>query len=127
MPDPEAVAEYQAEETRARVQGWSRDALAAARADRGALTPTLRQMQIAFSEQLVNPPPPNEALIASRNQREWADSIQRFGETGSPTVAPEKRDHRLEQRNRLQAAWVSTERPQAELTIPRIRPTRRLR
>jgi hypothetical protein len=103
-PDPQAVAEYQAEEARARVEGWIADTLATARVDRGATTPYFRQLQLSFSEQLVDPPPPDAAVVGSRMVREQVEAIQRFGKKGSPVAAPEKRDHHLEQRNRLQAA-----------------------
>lgn len=104
LPDPQAVAEYQAEEAKARIEGWAADTLAAARADRGATTPYFRQLQLSFSQQLVDPPPPNAEVIGARMAREQVEAVQRFGKTGSPVVAPEKRDHLLEQRNRLQAA-----------------------
>jgi TonB family protein len=104
VPDPQAVAEYQAEEAKARVEGWAADTLAAARADRGATPPYFRQLQRSFSEQLVDPPSPDAEVVGSRMVREQIDAIQRFGKTGSPVEAPEKRDHHLEQRNRLQAA-----------------------
>jgi hypothetical protein len=103
-PDPEAMAAYQAEEAKALVDGWAADTLAAARADRGAVPPYFRQLQGAFREQLVDPPPPNAKVVGSRIAREQVDAVQRFGKTGSPVIAPEKREHRLEQRNRLQAA-----------------------
>ncbi|HYO59152.1 ferrichrome ABC transporter substrate-binding protein [Archangium sp.] len=103
-PDAEAVAAYQAEEAKARVEGWAADSLATARAERGAVAPYFRQLRGAFSEQLVNPPSPDAAVIGSRMVREQIEAVQRFGRTGSPTVAPEQREHRLEQRNRLQAA-----------------------
>jgi hypothetical protein len=104
VPDPQAVAEYQAEEARARIQGMAEDTLATARAERGATPPYFRQMQRSFAEQLVDPPSPDLDVLAQRMVREQIDAIQRFGKTGSPVVAPEQRDHRLEQRNRLQAA-----------------------
>ncbi|WPB80086.1 energy transducer TonB [Archangium violaceum] len=103
-PDPQALAEYQAEEAKARVEGWAADTLAEARAQRGAPSPYFHQLKSAFSEQLVEPPTPNAAVVGSRLVREQLEAVQRFGKTGSPTVAPEKREHRLEQRNRLQAA-----------------------
>ncbi|MBN1210844.1 MAG: ferrichrome ABC transporter substrate-binding protein [Myxococcaceae bacterium] len=103
-PDPEALAEYQAEEAKARVDGWAADTLAVARAQRGAPSPYFHQLKSAFSEQLVDPPPPNAAVIGSRMAREQVEATQRYGKTGSPMAAPEKREHRLEQRNRLQAA-----------------------
>lgn len=104
VPDPQAVAEYQAEEARARIQGMAEDTLATARAERGATPPYLRQLQLSFAEQLVNPPAPNAKVVAQRMLREQLDAIERFGKTGSPLAAPEKREPRLEQRNRIQAA-----------------------
>ncbi len=103
-PDPEAVAAYQAEEAKARVDGWMSDTLAVARAERGAPSPYFQRMKAAFAEQLVDPPPPDLKGIASRMKREQVEAIQRFGKTGSPVVAPEKREHRDEQKNRLLAA-----------------------
>jgi TonB family protein len=103
-PDPKALAEYQAEEAKARVEGWAADTLAEARAQRGAPSPYFHQLKSAFSEHLVDPPAPDAAVVGSRLVREQIEAVQRFGKTGSPTVAPEKREHRLEQRNRLQAA-----------------------
>ena len=103
-PDPEAMAAYQAEEAKARVDGWAADTLAEARAQRGAVPPYFRQLQGAFREQLVDPPPPNANVVGSRLAQEQIDKVQRFGKTGSPVIAPEKREHRLEQRNRLHAA-----------------------
>jgi hypothetical protein len=104
VPDPEAVAEYQAEEAKARVEGWVSDTLASARAERGGVSPYFRQLQTAFAEQLVGPPPLDMKEFGERMVREQIDAIQRFGKTGSPVAVPEERDHRLEQRNRLQAA-----------------------
>lgn len=103
-PDPEALAAYQAEEAKARVEGWAEDTLAEARAQRGAVSPYLWQLKGAFAEQLVEPPSPDMQVVGKRMVREQIDTIQRFGKTGSPEVAPEKREHRLEQRNRIQAA-----------------------
>jgi hypothetical protein len=98
------MAAYQAEEAKARVEGWAQDTLAVARAQRGAVPPYFRQLQGAFAEQLVDPPPPDMKQLGKRMVGEQIDAIQRFGKTGSPVTAPEKREHRLEQRNRLQAA-----------------------
>jgi TonB family protein len=120
-PDPRAVAEYQAEEAKARVEGWAADTLAAARADRGATPPYFRHLQLSFAEQLVDPPPPDAEVVGSRMVREQIEAIQRFGKTGSPVVAPEKRDPRLEQRNRLQAAAEAgraTNMYMADVTAP---------
>ncbi|HVG58855.1 MAG TPA: TonB C-terminal domain-containing protein [Hyalangium sp.] len=103
-PDPEAMAAYQAEQAKALVDGWAADTLAEARAQRGAVPPYFRQLQGAFAAQLVEPPPPDPKVVGKRMVREQIDAIQRFGKTGSPMTAPEKREHRLEQRNRLQAA-----------------------
>ena len=103
-PDPEAIAAYQAEEAKARVQGWAEDTLAVARATRGSVSPYFRQLQGAFTQQLVDPPPLDMKQLGQRKVGEQIDAIQRFGKTGSPVAAPEKREHRLEQRNRLQAA-----------------------
>ena len=104
VPDPQAVAEYQAEEARAFVQGMAEDTIATARAARGATPPYLRQLQLSLAEQLVDPPAPDAKVVAQRMVREQIDAIQRFGKTGSPVAAPEKREHRLEERNRVQAA-----------------------
>ena len=103
-PDEQAVADYQAEEAKARVDGWASDTLATARAQRGAPSPYYRQLQVAFSEQLVGPPPPDANVVGARLQREQVEAVQRFGKTGSPVGPHEPREHRLEQRDRLQAA-----------------------
>ncbi|MFP2927589.1 ferrichrome ABC transporter substrate-binding protein [Pyxidicoccus sp. 3LG] len=102
-PDPKAIAAREAEEARVRVDGWARDSLAAARAESGAPHPYFAQLQKDFTKELVNPPPPDLKVLASRMKREQVEAIQRFGKTGSP-YAPKERDHRLEQRNRFQAA-----------------------
>ncbi|WP_240486462.1 ferrichrome ABC transporter substrate-binding protein [Hyalangium minutum] len=104
VPDPQVLAEYQAEEARARIQGMAEDTLATARANRGVTPPYFRQLQRSFAEQLVDPPSPDVDVLAKRMVRDQIDAIQRFGKTGSPVVAPEQRDHRLEQQNRIQAA-----------------------
>ncbi|WP_224240229.1 ferrichrome ABC transporter substrate-binding protein [Hyalangium gracile] len=103
-PDPRAVAEYQAEEAKARVEGWVSDTLAEARASRGATTPYFRHLQVTIAQELVDPPPLNMEQFGEKMKRQQVEAVQRFGKTGSPVVAPEKREHRLEQRNRLQAA-----------------------
>ncbi len=103
-PDPEALAAYQAEEAKAKVEGWAADTLAVARATRGAVSPYFRQLQGTLAAQLVDPPPLDTKQLGQRMVQEQVDAIQRFGKTGSPVAAPEKREHRLEQRNRLQAA-----------------------
>ncbi len=103
-PDPKAVAAQQAEEAREKVDGWARDSLAEARAESGAPAPYFAQLRKDFSKKLVNPPPPDLKVLASRMKREQVEAIQRFGKTGSPVAPGGKRDHRLEQRNRFQAA-----------------------
>lgn len=102
-PDPKAVARQQAEDAREKVDGWARDSLASARAESGAPSPYFAKLQKDFSKELVNPPPPDLKVLASRMKREQVEAIERFGKTGSP-YAPKERDHRLEQRNRFQAA-----------------------
>nr|WP_228559170.1 MULTISPECIES: ferrichrome ABC transporter substrate-binding protein [unclassified Myxococcus] len=102
-PDPKALAVRQAEEARVRVDGWAQDAAATARASSGATHPYFAKLREGFAKQLVNPPPPDLKVLGSRMKREQVDAIARFGKTGSPIVA-EPRDHRLEQRNRMQAA-----------------------
>ncbi|WP_241758734.1 ferrichrome ABC transporter substrate-binding protein [Pyxidicoccus parkwayensis] len=103
QPDPAVVARQQAEEARQKVDGWAKDSLAAARAESGAPSPYFAKLQKDFSRELVNPPPPDLKVLASRMKREQVDAIERFGKTGSP-YAPKERDQRLEQRNRFQAA-----------------------
>ncbi|WP_199732680.1 ferrichrome ABC transporter substrate-binding protein [Corallococcus praedator] len=102
-PDPKALAERQAEEARQRVDGWAQDAAATARASGGLVHPYFAKLQKGFAKQLVDPPPLDMKLLASRAKREQVDAIQRFGKTGSPVVS-EPRDLRLETRNRMQAA-----------------------
>jgi len=101
--DPKALAARQAAEARERVDGWAQDAAASARASSGATHPYFAKLRQGFAKQLVNPPPPDLKVLGSRMKREQVDAIARFGKTGSP-IAAEPRDHRLEQRNRLQAA-----------------------
>ncbi|QQR45353.1 ferrichrome ABC transporter substrate-binding protein [Myxococcus xanthus] len=102
-PDPKALAAWQAEEARVRVDGWALDAAATARASSGATHPYFAKLREGFAKQLVNPPPPDLKVLGSRMKREQVDAIARFGKTGTP-IAAEPRDHRLEQRNRFQAA-----------------------
>ncbi|MCP3135905.1 ferrichrome ABC transporter substrate-binding protein [Pyxidicoccus xibeiensis] len=102
-PDPKALAAREAEEARVRVDGWAQDSLASARATSGSPHPYFAQLQKDFTKKLVNPPPPDLKVLASRMKREQVEAIQRFGKTGSP-YTPKERDHRLEQRNRFQAA-----------------------
>ncbi|WP_338870858.1 ferrichrome ABC transporter substrate-binding protein [Myxococcus stipitatus] len=103
VPDAREVARQQAAEAKERVDGWAADALATARAESGAVHPYFSSLQDRFAKKLVNPPSPDLKVLGSRVKREQVDAIKRFGETGTPFVA-EKRDRRLEQRNRLQAA-----------------------
>ncbi|RKH69013.1 ferrichrome ABC transporter substrate-binding protein [Corallococcus llansteffanensis] len=103
VPDPKAVARQQAEEARVKVDGWARDSLAEARAERGAPSPYFAKLQKDFTKKLVDPPPPDLKVLSSRMKREQVEAIQRFGKTGSP-YASKQRDQRLEQRNRFQAA-----------------------
>nr|WP_211194042.1 TonB C-terminal domain-containing protein [Pyxidicoccus fallax] len=103
-PDPKAIAAREAEEARQKVDGWAKDALASARAESGAPGPYFSRLQKDFSKKLVNPPPPDLKVLAARMKREQVDSIERFGKTGSPIAPSGPRDHRLEQRNRFQAA-----------------------
>ncbi|ATB45308.1 TonB C-terminal domain-containing protein [Corallococcus macrosporus] len=102
-PDPKALAAQQAEEARERVDGWAQDAAATARASSGATHPYFAKLREGFAKQLVNPPPPDLKVLGARMKREQVDAIARFGKTGSPIIS-EPRDHRLEQRNRMQAA-----------------------
>nr|WP_216609123.1 ferrichrome ABC transporter substrate-binding protein [Myxococcus sp. CA005] len=102
-PDSKALAARQAEEARVRVDGWAQDAAATARASSGATHPYFAKLREGFAKQLVNPPPPDLKVLGSRMKREQVDAIARFGKTGTP-IAAEPRDHRLEQRNRMQAA-----------------------
>ena len=101
--DPKALAARQAEEARQRVDGWARDAVATARASGGAVHPYFVKLRKGFEAELVDPPPPDAKVVASRLKREQAEAQARFGRTGSPTV-PGPRDVRLESRNRMQAA-----------------------
>ncbi|MBZ4397979.1 TonB C-terminal domain-containing protein [Myxococcus sp. AS-1-15] len=101
--DPSVIAREQAEEAQARVDGWAADAAASARAESGAVNPYFTNLQDRFAKKLVNPPSPDLKVLASRMKREQVDAVKRFGETGSPYVAT-KRDRRLEERNRMQAA-----------------------
>ncbi|WP_223752896.1 ferrichrome ABC transporter substrate-binding protein [Myxococcus sp. RHSTA-1-4] len=103
-PDPKAIAAREAEDAREKVDGWAKDALAEARAESGAPGPYFARLQKDFTKKLVNPPPPDLKVLAARMKREQVDAIQRFGKTGSPVAPGGKRDHRLEQRNRIQAA-----------------------
>ncbi|AKF79608.1 ferrichrome ABC transporter substrate-binding protein [Myxococcus fulvus 124B02] len=101
--DPSVIAREQAEEAKARVDAWAADAAASARAESGAVNPYFTNLQDRFAKKLVNPPSPDLKVLASRMKREQVDAVKRFGETGSPYVAT-KRDRRLEERNRMQAA-----------------------
>jgi hypothetical protein len=103
-PDPREVAARQAEEARQKVDGWAKDSLAEARALSGAPHPYFAELQDEFSKSLVNPPKPDLRVLSARMKREQVDAIQRFGKTGSPYAPSGPRDHRLEQRNRFQAA-----------------------
>ncbi|WP_426756943.1 ferrichrome ABC transporter substrate-binding protein [Myxococcus sp. Y35] len=102
-PDPKALAAREAEVVRERVDGWAQDSAAAARASSGATHPYFAKLREGFAKKLLNPPPPDLKVLGARMKREQVDAIGRFGKTGSPIVA-EPRDHRLEQRNRMQAA-----------------------
>ncbi|WP_241757773.1 ferrichrome ABC transporter substrate-binding protein [Myxococcus landrumensis] len=103
VPDAREVARQQAAEAKEKVDGWASDALATARAESGAVHPYFSTLQDRFAKKLVNPPSPDLGVLGSRVKREQVDAIKRFGETGTPFIA-EKRDRRLEQRNRMQAA-----------------------
>ncbi|MFY2562550.1 ferrichrome ABC transporter substrate-binding protein [Corallococcus terminator] len=102
-PDRRAIAQREAAEAKERVDGWAADASATARAESGAVNPYFTNLQDRFAKKLVNPPSPDLKVLGSRLKREQVEATERFGKTGTPFVA-EKRDRRLEQRNRLQAA-----------------------
>nr|WP_255651427.1 TonB C-terminal domain-containing protein [Corallococcus sp. AS-1-12] len=101
-PDPKALAAREAEEARQRVDGWAHDATASARAT-GATPPYFAKLRQGFSEQLVNPPPPDTEVLARRLKREQLEAIERFGKTGTP-FAPQERDVRRETSDRMRAA-----------------------
>ncbi|NTX61015.1 ferrichrome ABC transporter substrate-binding protein [Myxococcus sp. CA051A] len=101
--DPRAIARREEAQAKELVDGWAADASAAARAESGAVNPYFTKLQDRFAKKLVNPPSPDLNVLGSRLKREQVEATERFGKTGSPYVA-EKRDRRLEQRNRLQAA-----------------------
>lgn len=103
VPDRRAIAQREAAEAKERVDGWAADASASARAESGAVNPYFTNLQDRFAKKLVNPPSPDLKVLGSRLKREQVEATERFGKTGSPYVA-EKRDRRLEQRNRLAAA-----------------------
>lgn len=102
-PDRRAIAQREAAEAKERVDGWAADASATARAESGAVNPYFTNLQDRFARKLVNPPSPDLSVLGSRLKREQVEATERFGKTGTPYVA-EKRDRRLEQRNRLAAA-----------------------
>ncbi|MCP3058789.1 TonB C-terminal domain-containing protein [Myxococcus sp. K38C18041901] len=102
-PDPSVIAREQAEEAQARVDGWAADVAASARAESGAVNPYFTNLQDRFAKKLVNPPSPDLKVLGSRMKREQVEATERYGKTGTPSVA-QKRDRRLEERNRMQAA-----------------------
>ncbi|GHG98359.1 hypothetical protein [Comamonas sp. JC664] len=102
-PDAKALLAQEAEVVGKRVNDWAQGAAASARASTGATHPYFARLREGFAQNLVNPPPPDLKVLSSRLKREQVEAIARFGKTGSPVVSG-PRDHRLEQRNRLQAA-----------------------
>ncbi|WP_167510790.1 MULTISPECIES: ferrichrome ABC transporter substrate-binding protein [Corallococcus] len=101
-PDPKALAAREAEEARQKVDGWTKDATASARAS-GATPPYFAKLRQGFAERLVDPPPPNKDVVLGRLKREQLEAIERFGRTGTP-FAPQARDVRGETSDRLRAA-----------------------
>ncbi|MCP3102046.1 TonB C-terminal domain-containing protein [Myxococcus sp. K15C18031901] len=103
LPDAKEVLRQEQARVAERVDTWSADAAATARARGGATPPYYANMRNLFSKSLVQPPPPDLKVLGARLKREQVEAIERFGKTGTPFAA-EPRDRRLEQRNRLQAA-----------------------
>lgn len=106
QPDPKALAALEAEHVQRRVDGWAKDAAAAARASGGAMPPYFAKLRKGFAERLVDPPPPDARVVLGRLRREQLETMERFGRTGSPDSAKE-RDFRMEGFDRLRAAAES--------------------
>lgn len=106
QPDPKALAALEAEQVQRRVDGWAKDAAAAARASGGAMPPYFAKLRQGFAARLVDPPPPDARVVLGRLRREQLESMERFGRTGTPDSAKE-RDFRMEGFDRLRAAAES--------------------
>ncbi|NBD12311.1 MULTISPECIES: ferrichrome ABC transporter substrate-binding protein [Corallococcus] len=106
QPDPKALAALEAEHVQRRVDGWAKDAAAAARASGGAMPPYFAKLRQGFAERLVDPPPPDARVVLGRLRREQLEAMERFGRTGSPDSTKE-RDFRMEGFDRMRAAAES--------------------
>lgn len=85
-PDPAALAEYEAEQVRARVQGWANDELAAQRVEAGAVDGYFYELRKGLQDAAAHPPPFDGVPFAQKLVRHYVASAGRYGETGNPYV-----------------------------------------
>jgi hypothetical protein len=104
FPDPSAVAEYQAEEARRKIQGWAEDTLAQRRVETGIVDNYYNDLRHALErEGSVNPGIPREVF---ENPKQGVGNLfeglgsaaNRYGTTGNPY--PEQSPDTVEVRDR---------------------------
>jgi hypothetical protein len=84
LPDPAAVAAYEAEQAKARVDGWMRDELATLRVENGLVDSYFGDMRHSLEKHAGHPPPFHEGNFLQHLARSQLDAMRSYGKTGSP-------------------------------------------
>ncbi len=103
QPDPDAVAAYQAEQAKSRVDGWINDDLATLRAQNGMVDRYFHEMKNGLERQAANPPPFEGKPFVQHMVNHYVASAQRYGQSGNPYVVPPDPE-RIEERRTAEAA-----------------------
>ncbi|MBI3182587.1 MAG: TonB C-terminal domain-containing protein [Myxococcales bacterium] len=85
-PDPEALAAYDAERAKAKVDGWLADELAAHLVEVGLVDGYFQQLRHGLEQQAAPPPPFEGGPFVKQLLKEYVASAQRFGQSGNPYV-----------------------------------------
>ncbi|HLL54591.1 MAG TPA: TonB C-terminal domain-containing protein [Myxococcaceae bacterium] len=84
LPDPAAVAAYEAEQAKARIDGWMRDELATLRVENGLVDSYFGDMRHSLEKHAGHPPPFHEGNFLQQLARSQLDAMRSYGKTGSP-------------------------------------------
>jgi hypothetical protein len=84
LPDPAAVAAYNAERARARVGGWISDDLAEIRVANGAVDGYFQDVRRKLEQAAAKPPAFNTQPITEQLVSQYTTSARNYGATGSP-------------------------------------------
>lgn len=84
LPDPQAVAEVQAQEAKRKVDGWIGDELASARVENGLVDSYFSDMHRELQKQTEKLPVEKEGNIVQQMVKSWLSAGQNYGKSGNP-------------------------------------------